>query len=1256
MSGLFSSKQDEKKAARKSGGLFAAYQSEAKEVEHKVSTNKVNRNEQRLNDNEPAKPKQKSVVERPKATKSATKNGFSHPAEVDAPGPKITNSNITKNAFGGGPKKALPGQIELPKPSYPTNFTPPKSKGVAVAMADTLGGIANGLTGGLTAPAVDRFKRYIGEENTATALSQPRREQIHAKHGEQIGEGIGMLGSGAGAFRAGAALTAPIASKLPGFAERAVAPIASRLSPQAGALTRIGAKAVGKGLGMATTGAATGAIFQTPFEATQELHNPNDQTLGGHLKDIGTSAALGAVLDPAAEGYLGALGSTLRKGVPNTPKGTGTGMPKATEPSIAKAGDTWFNRLFGSSNLGIKAGSSAERTGTGMQIVNNPLKKDAQGVIDQTKELGRAIKQDYIDSSAPLKHLGGDVQDVALDARRANNLANTWVHDKAVTPEGKIIGNSLKDVISAVPRGQGNAFEDYLVVRHAPTRVARGEMVYEPKLEMNDIAKLKARKAQLEARYPEFNRLGKEWDKYNRSLRELGQKEYGLISEAQKNAMEKANPHYVSNRRQFSTSEKYSQAIGAKPNSFSGQKAPIKEVSPTGSARKIVSPIRSAIEQTGAWHVAGMRNRVMTSILDRVKADPEGMKGIVELVPETSAMRADSLKEINDALNDGGMDGLAEMLNNEFAGVFNKAKVTGGKTDNIVTAMVDGTPVKMRVINPEVFKALDGLSPQEMGIVMGTFRMLSNATKRGATGALAPLFAAKGATTDVATALIQSKHTRWHVVDLVHSVFSSIANQLLPKGTPGFEAIRGLAQDFERTGGEYSAALRGDRALNRSVGALKREPLLSPKGIGKGVLAVAKAPFKLLEGVSDISENVNRIAAYKGELRRGGNARTPENIRRAMRESQEITTNFSKKGAKTDAVEAFIPYSNAAVQGIRRFGTQWAKHPYKTTAAVTSLVILPKLWEAATFGNDPEYQKLPARTRYRNIIVGKNADGTFIQLPMPPEYEAIGAIAGDFLGKYKDGNPVKWRDASDAIVNAYTPPFVSGALQGATQGGGSDHSPIDQSVVGALNSTVVGPLAGYAHNQSWTGAPIVPQRLQNNSPYMKKDERTSSIASWISETGVGKKLGLSPIKVDYLAKQYGGDIARLGLPLLSDAGSGTKVQTLLRNFIVDPTFTNNLSRDYYNRIDKVTQNIADVVDGAESPAWLTDDVKKLATSRAKGSPLKTLTELSTEKRSIQGNKLLSKAEKALQLRENQRKINNIYLDVTSRLEKLGVPE
>ncbi|WP_438446873.1 LPD38 domain-containing protein [Gorillibacterium sp. sgz5001074] len=1031
-------------------------------------------------------------------------------------------------------------------------------------------------------------------------------------------------------------------------------------------------------------GATAGTLYGTAQEAADMALNPNgdpltltdlvlgkesnQKSIGDRVLNIGKDALTfaagdaalgiaGPVLVKAVKGGLRAVDAGVAK-LGKVTKEVGSGVKAATESlpttGAVKGEETskgsMYTALFGNQGVGaVAGGKTPRRSGTGMQLVDSPLKKDAQSKLDEFKEFGRAVKQDYVDQTAPLKHLGGEVQDIALDARRSNNIANTWIHDKVVTPEGVVVGPGLKDVIGSVPRGLADAFEDYLIVRHAKTRVARGERVYEEKLGMNDVSKLEVRQAELESRYPQFKELGQKWDEYNTNLLNAGE-EFGLISSAQKKAMREENPNYASMRRQFSTAEKFSQPFAIKQNAFSGQKAPIKAVSPTGSARKIVSPVRTAIEQTGAWMNAGMRNRVMKSILDRVQAEPEALKGIVEIVQETSQATAKSLDDINKVLAKDGMEGLTEFLNQEYSVLFRKSSQAGAKTDNIVTVMVNGSPVKMRVQNPEIFKSLVGLAPEESNFVMDFFGFLSNATKRGATGALAPLFAAKSLTVDVAQALIQSKDPIRHVPDLLHATVSAIANKL-PKNTPGFEKLRSLAQEFERTGGEYSAALRGDKPLNKAVDSLRKEPFLSPRGVWKGVKTSVATPFRVLEGVSDVAENVNRIAAYKGAMRRVGGERTPETVRNAMRESQEITTNFSRKGAKGNTIEKFIPYSNAAIQGLRRFGVQLRDNPVKTGLMVVGFVIAPKLWEQARFGDDPDYQKIPARTRYRNIIVGKREDGTFIQVPMPPEYQAIGALAADAMAELQGRDYVNWRDVSDALVNTYTPPFVSGALQGATQGGG-----VKKSGWGLANSTSAGPLIGTLANQSWTGAPIVSQEYATNSPYMQKDERTSAPSEWLAGTKIGQKLGLSPMEVDYLAKQYGGDLARLGLPLTSSVGGGTVENTLLKNFIVDPTFTNNLSRDYYDRVEQVKNISADVGDGAATPSWYNDNVKKLATGTAKGDPARKLRDLNAKKREIQGNVSLNAKQKAEQLRSVQTEINNLYLDVLSRLDAMGVPK
>ena len=73
-----------------------------------------------------------------------------------------------------------------------------------------------------------------------------------------------------------------------------------------------------------------------------------------------------------------------------------------------------------------------------------------------------------------------------------------------------------------------------------------------------------------------------------------------------------------------------------------------------------------------------------------------------------------------------------EKLNDELSMMFKKSSQKGARTDNVVTAMIKGTPVKMRVENPEVFKALVGMGPEESNFALDIIGSLSNATKFGA--------------------------------------------------------------------------------------------------------------------------------------------------------------------------------------------------------------------------------------------------------------------------------------------------------------------------------------------------------------------------------------------------------------------------------------------------------------------------------------------------------------------------------------------
>lgn len=832
-----------------------------------------------------------------------------------------------------------------------------------------------------------------------------------------------------------------------------------------------------------------------------------------------------------------------------------------------------------------------------------------------------------------------------MDATRANNIANTISSDKFVNLQGKVVGKSLKDIFKKVARGQDKNFIDYLTLRHAKTRIARGEKVFAESTNTTTPEAVQARLKTLEDRFPGFESIAKEWDEFNDNvLREIGVNE-GLISPELYKNLRETNPNYSPMRRQFLSSEKPGRSFIAKTtkSSFSGQSAPIKPVSPTGSVRNIIDPRKTTIESVGAWVNAAFRNRTMQSIVKAVEADPDKFAGIIEINPvaaTTSSVKQSSIKDMNKVIESEGIEGLLESLNKDFEMLFNKDNNIAQKSgDNIVRSMVDGEPVYLKVHDPEVVKALIGMGPQASNVLIDTLSAFSNATKRGATGLLAPAFAVKGATMDLASSAIQANNPVKQAAYTIYSILSGIGDSL---SIPG---LRNWAQEYRRTGGGYTAALKGDRQLNTSISKMTRDPILSPKGIGKVALTAAKTPFKMLEGIGNIAENAPRIAASKIERQRIGNEFTPENIAKVMNAGREATVNYSRRGLLTRDIESFVPYNNAAVQGTYKVLKTMKDHPVRTAAAIMTLSVLPKLYEYSKFSEDPDYQNLPARDRMRFLIVNKNDDGTFTRIPMEPAYNSFGEMAIQALRHFKDNDPTSFKGSMDALANAWTPPLVTGALQGLTKGTGAEGS-----IAGVVNSTVAAPFVATVANQSFTGAPIVSQALQDRSREYQYDERTSSVAKWL-----GKNMDMSPQKVDYIIKSYGGDLARLVLPLTSDLGQGNARNTLLKNFIVDPEFSNTLTEDFYNAKDKLNQAYANFKEvGVELPKWYSDDLRKALNSTAKDSVSKQLSTLRDEKKTVTADKSLSDKQRTNKLRTIQEQINKIYIDINATLKESGV--
>src|SRR5690606_5482876 len=140
---------------------------------------------------------------------------------------------------------------------------------------------------------------------------------------------------------------------------------------------------------------------------------------------------------------------------------------------------------FGDVGVGISPFRSLRRQSdkpltTAEQIVSRPIKRDAASI----QAAARAAYQNHVDFANPLKDIDVETYIRAMDASRANNLANVIIRDKLVTPEGEVLAEGLENIFRKVPRGRSRDFLDYLVLRHAATRMRLGHQVYDPALNM----------------------------------------------------------------------------------------------------------------------------------------------------------------------------------------------------------------------------------------------------------------------------------------------------------------------------------------------------------------------------------------------------------------------------------------------------------------------------------------------------------------------------------------------------------------------------------------------------------------------------------------------------------------------------------------------------------------------------------------------------------------------------------------------------
>ncbi|MDA8227929.1 MAG: hypothetical protein M0T74_09600, partial [Desulfitobacterium hafniense] len=201
--------------------------------------------------------------------------------------------------------------------------------------------------------------------------------------------------------------------------------------------------------------------------------------------------------------------------------------------------------------------------------------------------------------------------------------------------------------------------------------------------------------------------------------------------------------------------------------------------------------------------------------------------------------------------------------------------------------------------------------------------------------------------------------------------------------------------------------------------------------------------------------------------------------------------------------------------------------------------------------DDPNYQALDNRTKDSNFLIPKG-DGTFIKIPKSRE---LGVLFGSLFERglrVAEGQKDAFKGFGNTVATSFSPA-----------------NPIDSNFFAPATWNI-------ATNKDFAGRAIVPQGMlmDKRSKYLQYDEKTTSIAKAIGELSAEViPGGISPKQLDYLVKSYSGVLGQFGIPLVTPGGSPGK--TLTSQFVADPTFSNQSTTDFYDKLDKLSAAAVD---------------------------------------------------------------------------------
>jgi hypothetical protein len=432
------------------------------------------------------------------------------------------------------------------------------------------------------------------------------------------------------------------------------------------------------------------------------------------------------------------------------------------------------------------------------------------------------------------------------------------------------------------------------------------------------------------------------------------------------------------------------------------------------------------------------------------------------------------------------------------------------------TVYRDGQRVQYTA-TPEILAALDRATPKQANLFLQAGIFAARTLRAGAT--LTPDFAIRNFLRDQVSAGVYGAES----TKLFYRPFADFAVGLWAQ-TPMGGQLRDFATRWEASGGAMSDYINIERPnIQRTVADVRNNTFAQRTWADwraeKNLFAKIFYPvLRPLEAVSSTVEQATRIGAFRRAQLSGANDLD------AGWYSRNITLDFGRSGSLAQRWNSVEAFANASLQDVARFSRAMREKPVPTIVSALSLVTAPALAAWAMNKDDPDYQSLPEWERAAFLHVKKLDDGRWIRLPRP--VGALNLIYGYGVQKMLEAasdeglaEPVNellavlFQETPLRFSPVHPDPGPTGDFTGSLE------------MIPSAMQPAVEAGAGEGGWSSFRRGPIVPQGLQEGLlPQDRASDSTSALARV-----AGAKLGVAPLKIDYLIRGYGAGLTMTGL-------------------------------------------------------------------------------------------------------------------------------